>query len=143
MSRFALHFPPQGSFGVHHANCAGQVRLPVAGRRCASAAKVAARCAPPSDRFICSHSARRDEGKGKLVDVPRSSMPLHGHSGGANAGHTIYNDEGVSLLCIRAFWHPEHVSYVPGGGVVVHLPGLFEEIEGPEAICGLWTPCCL
>ncbi|KAG9134849.1 hypothetical protein Leryth_001152, partial [Lithospermum erythrorhizon] len=62
-----------------------------------------------------------DEGKGKL--------------GGANAGHTIYNSEGkkFALHLVPSGILNEDTMCVIGNGVVVHLPGLFKEIDGLEA----------
>ncbi|KAF9622642.1 hypothetical protein IFM89_032541 [Coptis chinensis] len=77
-----------------------------------------------------------DEGKGKLVDI------LAGHcdvvarcQGGANAGHTIYNDEGkkFALHLVPSGILNEETLCVIGNGVVVHLPGLFKEIDGLES----------
>ena len=51
--------------------------------------------------------------------------------GGANAGHTIYDDKGTKFalhLVPSGILH-EQAMCVVGNGVVVHLPGLFEEIE--------------
>lgn len=50
--------------------------------------------------------------------------------GGANAGHTIYDDEGVKykLHLVPSGILNRNAKCVVGNGVVVHLPGLFEEI---------------
>ena len=51
--------------------------------------------------------------------------------GGANAGHTIYDDKGTKFalhLVPSGILHKQAMCLV-GNGVVVHLPGLFEEIE--------------
>jgi len=54
--------------------------------------------------------------------------------GGANAGHTIYNAEGkkFALHLVPSGILNEDTLCVIGNGVVVHLPGLFEEIDGLE-----------
>ncbi len=55
--------------------------------------------------------------------------------GGANAGHTIYNDEGVKFalhLVPSGILNTQAICVV-GNGVVVHLPGFFKEIDGLEA----------
>jgi adenylosuccinate synthase len=55
--------------------------------------------------------------------------------GGANAGHTIYNDEGVKFalhLVPSGILNMQAICVV-GNGVVVHLPGFFKEIDGLEA----------
>ena len=55
--------------------------------------------------------------------------------GGANAGHTIYNAEGkkFSLHLVPSGILNEDTVCVIGNGVVVHLPGLFKEIDGLES----------
>lgn len=54
--------------------------------------------------------------------------------GGANAGHTIYNAEGkkFALHLVPSGILNEDTLCVIGNGVVVHLPGLFGEIDGLE-----------
>ncbi|KAH9620974.1 hypothetical protein KSS87_023895 [Heliosperma pusillum] len=56
-------------------------------------------------------------------------------SGGANAGHTIYNSEGkkFALHLVPSGILNEETLCVIGNGVVVHLPGLFKEIDGLES----------
>jgi adenylosuccinate synthase len=52
--------------------------------------------------------------------------------GGANAGHTIYDEAGNRYalhLVPSGILNPRTVCVI-GNGVVLHLPGLFEEIEG-------------
>ena len=55
--------------------------------------------------------------------------------GGANAGHTIYNAEGkkFALHLVPSGILNDDTLCVIGNGVVVHLPGLFEEIDGLES----------
>ncbi|GFZ11364.1 adenylosuccinate synthase [Actinidia rufa] len=55
--------------------------------------------------------------------------------GGANAGHTIYNSEGkkFALHLVPSGILNEETLCVIGNGVVVHLPGLFKEIDGLES----------
>lgn len=55
--------------------------------------------------------------------------------GGANAGHTIYNSEGkkFALHLVPSGILNEGTLCVIGNGVVVHLPGLFKEIDGLES----------
>ncbi|XP_044468843.1 adenylosuccinate synthetase 2, chloroplastic-like [Mangifera indica] len=77
-----------------------------------------------------------DEGKGKLVDVLAQHFDIVARcQGGANAGHTIYNSEGkkFALHLIPSGILNEETICVIGNGVVVHLPGLFKEIDGLEA----------
>jgi adenylosuccinate synthase len=55
--------------------------------------------------------------------------------GGANAGHTIYNDAGekFALHLVPSGILHQGAKCVVGNGVVVHLPSLFNEIEALEA----------
>lgn len=74
-----------------------------------------------------------DEGKGKLVDILAQQYEIVARAqGGANAGHTIYDSEGNKYklhLIPSGILNPE-ATCVIGNGVVVHLPGLFDEIRG-------------
>ncbi|KAL8236621.1 hypothetical protein R6Q59_017702 [Mikania micrantha] len=77
-----------------------------------------------------------DEGKGKLVDILAKHFDVVARSqGGANAGHTIYNSEGkkFALHLVPSGILNEDTICVIGNGVVVHLPGLFKEIDGLES----------
>ncbi|BAT86700.1 hypothetical protein VIGAN_04437700 [Vigna angularis var. angularis] len=77
-----------------------------------------------------------DEGKGKLVDVLGQHFEIVARcQGGANAGHTIYNAEGkkFALHLVPSGILNEDTLCVIGNGVVVHLPGLFKEIDGLES----------
>ncbi|MBA0551406.1 hypothetical protein Goshw_013259 [Gossypium schwendimanii] len=77
-----------------------------------------------------------DEGKGKLVDILAQHFDIVARcQGGANAGHTIYNSEGkkFALHLVPSGILNEETLCVIGNGVVVHLPGLFKEIDGLEA----------
>ncbi|GMJ14817.1 adenylosuccinate synthase [Hibiscus trionum] len=77
-----------------------------------------------------------DEGKGKLVDILAGHFDIVARcQGGANAGHTIYNSEGkkFALHLVPSGILNEETLCVIGNGVVVHLPGLFKEIDGLEA----------
>ncbi|XP_047172665.1 adenylosuccinate synthetase 2, chloroplastic [Vigna umbellata] len=77
-----------------------------------------------------------DEGKGKLVDVLAQHFEIVARcQGGANAGHTIYNAEGkkFALHLVPSGILNEDTLCVIGNGVVVHLPGLFKEIDGLES----------
>lgn len=51
--------------------------------------------------------------------------------GGANAGHTIYDDKGTkyALHLVPSGILNKDTMCVIGNGVVIHLPTLFEEIE--------------
>ncbi|KAL1359948.1 hypothetical protein HN51_005278 [Arachis hypogaea] len=77
-----------------------------------------------------------DEGKGKLVDILAQHFEVVARcQGGANAGHTIYNAEGkkFALHLVPSGILNEDTLCVIGNGVVVHLPGLFKEIDGLES----------
>lgn len=77
-----------------------------------------------------------DEGKGKLVDILAQRYDIVARcQGGANAGHTIYNSEGkkFALHLVPSGILNEKALCVIGNGAVVHLPGLFEEIDGLES----------
>ena len=77
-----------------------------------------------------------DEGKGKLVDILAQQYEIVARAqGGANAGHTIYDTEGnkYKLHLIPSGILNPSATCVIGNGVVVHLPGLFEEIKGLKA----------
>ncbi len=55
--------------------------------------------------------------------------------GGANAGHTIYDEEGnkYALHLIPSGILNKSAVCVVGNGVVVNLPGIFEEIDRLQA----------
>ncbi|CAN4118584.1 unnamed protein product [Withania somnifera] len=77
-----------------------------------------------------------DEGKGKLVDILAKHFDIVARcQGGANAGHTIYNSEGkkFALHLVPSGILNEETICVIGNGVVVHLPGLFKEIDNLES----------
>ena len=75
-----------------------------------------------------------DEGKGKLVDLLCENSDLVCRcQGGNNAGHTVVAG-GVAYdfhLLPSGIIHEKCVSVI-GNGVVIHLPGLFAEIEKNE-----------
>lgn len=75
-----------------------------------------------------------DEGKGKLVDLLATSADVVCRcQGGNNAGHTVVVD-GVSFdfHLLPSGIINESSKAVIGNGVVVHLPGLFEEAKRSE-----------
>ncbi|KAK8943853.1 hypothetical protein KSP40_PGU018929 [Platanthera guangdongensis] len=77
-----------------------------------------------------------DEGKGKLVDILAQHFDIVARcQGGANAGHTIYNADGkkFALHLVPSGILNEKTLCLIGNGVVVHLPGLFNEIDGLES----------
>jgi len=78
-----------------------------------------------------------DEGKGKLVDIlAREYEVVCRCQGGANAGHTIYDDQGkkYALHLVPSGILNKEALCVVGNGVVVHLPGMFEEIDKLEKV---------
>jgi len=72
-----------------------------------------------------------DEGKGKLVDLLTEHMQLVARcQGGNNAGHTVIVGEKAydfHLLPCGIIW--EGCEGLVGNGVVIHLPGFYEELE--------------
>lgn len=73
-----------------------------------------------------------DEGKGKLVDVLAQTYDVVCRcQGGANAGHTIYDDDGTkyALHLVPSGILNTNAVNVIGNGVVVHLPSLFDELD--------------
>mmetsp|Transcript_15826 Transcript_15826/g.34315 ORF Transcript_15826/g.34315 Transcript_15826/m.34315 type:complete len:509 (-) Transcript_15826:473-1999(-) len=77
-----------------------------------------------------------DEGKGKLVDIIAQRYDVVARcQGGANAGHTIYDEHGTkyALHQVPSGILNKDAMCVIGHGVVAYLPGLFEEIEKLEA----------
>ncbi|CAH2003625.1 unnamed protein product [Acanthoscelides obtectus] len=75
-----------------------------------------------------------DEGKGKVVDMLATDVDVVCRcQGGNNAGHTVVID-GIEYdfhLLPSGIIHPKCKSVI-GNGVVIHLPGMFEEIEKNE-----------
>ncbi|XP_071833646.1 adenylosuccinate synthetase isozyme 1 A-like [Apostichopus japonicus] len=72
-----------------------------------------------------------DEGKGKLVDLLATSADVVCRcAGGNNAGHTVVvgDTEYDFHLLPSGIIHKACTSII-GNGVVIHLPGLFEEAE--------------
>ncbi len=77
-----------------------------------------------------------DEGKGKIIDILSSQFDIIARAaGGANAGHTIVvnGKKHVFRLLPSGALHP-NVSIVLGGGMVIHLPTLLEEIDLLKAV---------
>lgn len=76
-----------------------------------------------------------DEGKGKLIDILTQEFDVLARAcGGANAGHTIVvgDKKHVFRLLPSGCLHPGK-PVVLGGGMVIHLPTLLEEIGLLEA----------
>lgn len=77
-----------------------------------------------------------DEGKGKLVDLLAVDMNVTCRcAGGNNAGHTVVVD-GVKYafhLLPSGITNPQSYALM-GPGMVIHLPGLFGEIEHNEKL---------
>ncbi|OXB59489.1 hypothetical protein ASZ78_008314 [Callipepla squamata] len=75
-----------------------------------------------------------DEGKGKVVDLLATDSDIVCRcQGGNNAGHTVVVDgkEYDFHLFPSGIINPKAISFI-GNGVVIHLPGLFEEAEKNE-----------
>ncbi|CAL7937349.1 unnamed protein product [Xylocopa violacea] len=76
-----------------------------------------------------------DEGKGKVVDMLAMDADVVCRcQGGSNAGHTVVVNgaEFHFHLLPSGVINPRCISLI-GNGVVIHLPGLFEELESNEA----------
>ncbi|CAH0690309.1 unnamed protein product [Spodoptera exigua] len=75
-----------------------------------------------------------DEGKGKVVDLLAVNCDIVCRcQGGNNAGHTVVVDgkEFDFHLLPSGIINPKCISVI-GNGVVIHLPGLFEELKKNE-----------
>lgn len=75
-----------------------------------------------------------DEGKGKVIDVLAAEADIVARAvGGANAGHTVLigTKKFVFHLLPTGVLRPKVVNFI-GGGAVVHLPSLLEEIASIE-----------
>ncbi|KIY99130.1 adenylosuccinate synthase [Monoraphidium neglectum] len=130
-----------------HRQAAGQaqcMRPAVALRTCSGAKRsraVSCRASQqPAERFpaqVCVVLGTQwgDEGKGKLVDILAQQYDVVARAqGGANAGHTIYDDKGTkyALHLVPSGVLNQGATNVIGHGVVVHVPGLFEEMAELE-----------
>ncbi|XP_064404044.1 adenylosuccinate synthetase isozyme 1-like [Halichondria panicea] len=76
-----------------------------------------------------------DEGKGKLVDILAQQADIVARcQGGNNAGHTVkIGSQSYDFHLLPSGIINANCKSVIGNGMVVHLPGLFEEIEKNEA----------
>lgn len=76
-----------------------------------------------------------DEGKGKVVDMLATDVDVVCRcQGGNNAGHTVVvEDREYDFHLLPSGIINSKCKSVIGNGVVIHLPGLFEEIEKNEA----------
>lgn len=76
-----------------------------------------------------------DEGKGKLADVLAKNYDVVARfNGGANAGHTVVvEDKKYAFHLLPCGLIYPHTQNILGNGTVVHLPGLFEELEPLDA----------
>ena len=72
-----------------------------------------------------------DEGKGKLVDLLSEKAEVVARcQGGNNAGHTVIVEDKAydfHILPCGIIW--DECESLIGNGVVIHLPGFFEELE--------------
>ena len=75
-----------------------------------------------------------------IPTAPTLDALLSALQGGANAGHTIYDEQGnkYKLHLIPSGVLNPKATCVVGNGVVVHLPSLFDEIKGMKVRC---CPC--
>jgi len=94
------------------------------------------RKAPNNKVSVVLGSQWGDEGKGKLVDLLAVDMDVTCRcAGGNNAGHTVIVD-GVKYafhLLPSGITNPKSYGLM-GPGMVIHLPGLFSEIEHNEKL---------
>lgn len=76
-----------------------------------------------------------DEGKGKVVDMLATEADVVCRcQGGNNAGHTVVvNGKDFDFHLLPSGIINENCISVIGNGVVIHLPGLFEELAKNEA----------
>lgn len=76
-----------------------------------------------------------DEGKGKVVDMLATEVDVVCRcQGGNNAGHTVVVDNlEFDFHLLPSGIINEKCASVIGNGVVIHLPGLFEELAKNEA----------
>ncbi|XP_048504905.1 adenylosuccinate synthetase isoform X2 [Athalia rosae] len=76
-----------------------------------------------------------DEGKGKVVDMLATDADVVCRcQGGNNAGHTVVVDGAeFDFHLLPSGIINQKCKSVIGNGVVIHLPGLFEELEKNEA----------
>ncbi|XP_059611853.1 adenylosuccinate synthetase [Phlebotomus argentipes] len=76
-----------------------------------------------------------DEGKGKVVDMLATGMDIVSRcQGGNNAGHTVcVNGVEYDFHLLPSGIINEKCVSVIGNGVVIHLPGLFDELKKNEA----------
>lgn len=72
-----------------------------------------------------------DEGKGKVVDMLATEADIVCRcQGGNNAGHTVVvNGKDFDFHLLPSGIINEKCKSVIGNGVVIHLPGLFDEVE--------------
>ena len=76
-----------------------------------------------------------DEGKGKITDLLAESADIVVRfQGGANAGHTIINEYGKTVLHIlpSGVFRKNTINII-GSGVALNLDNLFNELEGIKA----------
>ena len=72
-----------------------------------------------------------DEGKGKITDMlAQNADIIVRFQGGANAGHTIFNNYGkFALHTLPSGVFYDHTTSVIGNGVALNIPVLFDEIK--------------
>ncbi|XP_056422932.1 adenylosuccinate synthetase isozyme 2 [Hyla sarda] len=97
----------------------------------AAPAHPVAAAAPPNRVSVVLGAQWGDEGKGKVVDLLAQDADIVCRcQGGNNAGHTVVVDsvEYDFHLLPSGIINPNVTAFI-GNGVVIHLPGLFEEAE--------------
>ena len=71
-----------------------------------------------------------DKGKGKMVDLLVQATDIMCHCQGENnAGHTVVDSVEYNFHLLPSGIINPNVTAFIGNGVVIHLPGLFEEAE--------------
>ena len=72
-----------------------------------------------------------DEGKGKITDMYAADSDIVVRfQGGANAGHTIINDKGKTVLhLLPSGVCYDHITNVVGNGVALHIPTFINEVK--------------
>ncbi|CAO2638587.1 Adenylosuccinate synthetase isozyme 2, partial [Lemmus lemmus] len=121
---------PQGSFGLTGAMSISESNPAAASMPNGDCGRP--RAPPGGNRVTVVLGAQwGDEGKGKVVDLLAQDADIVCRcQGGNNAGHTVVVDsvEYDFHLLPSGIINPNVTAFI-GNGVVIHLPGLFEEAE--------------
>lgn len=82
-------------------------------------------------RIIIVGMQRGDEGKGKITGLLAPFFDIVARfNGGANAGHTVYTNQRHATHYLPGGVFYDNVHAVLGNGMVLHVPGLKQELEG-------------